>query len=160
MTTIREALTQGTQQLTQAGLQYPRLEAQVLLGHVLKVERATLYTYPNRQLTPEQGQQFNALLARRTQGEPVAYITGHKEFYSLDFLVDSRVLIPRPETEHLVEEALRIIRSMFEAGQRPIAADIGAGSGIIPITLAVQEPRLPYLYGCDISHEALEVAHL
>ena len=160
MTTIRETLTQATQQLTQAGLQHPRLEAQVLLGHVLEVERATLYTYPNRQLTTEQEQRFNALLARRAQGEPVAYLTGHKEFYSLDFLVDSRVLIPRPETEHLVDEALKVIQNRLQAGQQPIVADIGTGSGIIPITLAVQEPRLPYLYACDISSAALQVAHL
>ncbi len=158
--TIREALTQATQQLTQAGLQQPRLDAQVLLCHVLEVERATLYTYPNRQLTQEQEQRFIALVARRAQGEPVAYLTGHKEFYSLDFLVDSRVLIPRPETEHLVDEALKILKSMIEARQQPIVADIGTGSGIIPITVAVHEPRLPYLYGCDISPDALEVARL
>lgn len=160
MTTIREALTQATQQFTRAGLQHPRLDAQVLLCHVLKVERATLYTYPNRQLTPEQEQHFIVLIARRAQGEPVAHLTGHKEFYSLDFLVDSRVLIPRPETEHLVDEAIKIIQGMLQAGQQPIVADIGTGSGIIPITLAVQEPQLPYLYGCDISPDALEVAHL
>ena len=158
--TIREALTQATQHLTQAGLQQPRLDAQVLLCHVLEVERATLYTYPNRQLTQEQEQRFNALLTRRAQGEPVAYLTGHKEFYSLDFLVDSRVLIPRPETEHLVDEALKILKGMLEAGQQPAVADIGTGSGIIPITIAVHEPRLPYLYACDISPDALEVARL
>ena len=160
MTTIREALTQATQQFTLAGLQHPRLDAQVLLGHVLEVERAILYTYPNRQLTEEQEQRFIALVAQRAQGEPVAYITGHKEFYSLDFLVDNRVLVPRPETEHLVDAALKIIQGMLQAGQQPIVADIGTGSGIIPITLAVQEPQLPYLYGCDISPDALEVAHL
>ena len=160
MTTIREALTRGTKQLKQAGLQYPRLDVQVLLCHVLEVERPALYTYPNQQLTPEQEQLYFSLVARRERGEPIAYITGHKEFYSLDFLVDKRVLIPRPETEHLVEEALRVIRSKFEVGQQPIVADIGTGSGIIPITLAVQEPRLPYLYGCDISADALEVARL
>lgn len=158
--TIREALTRATKQLKRAGLQYPRLDAQVLLCHVLEVERATLYTYPDRQLTPEQEQMYFSLVARRGQGEPIAYITGHKEFYSLDFLVDSRVLIPRPETEHLVEEALRIIKSRFEVGQQPIVADIGTGSGIIPVTLAVQEPRLPYLYGCDISADALAVTRL
>ncbi|MEO8970725.1 MAG: peptide chain release factor N(5)-glutamine methyltransferase [Ktedonobacteraceae bacterium] len=160
MTTIREALTQATRQLKQTGLQYPRLDAQVLLGHVLEVERATLYTYPNRQLTPEQEQRFFALIARRAQGEPVAYITGHKEFYSLDFLVDKRVLIPRPETEHLVEAALKVIQGMLKAGQQPVVADIGTGSGIIPITIAVYEPRIHFLYGCDISHDALEVARL
>jgi release factor glutamine methyltransferase len=160
MTTIRDALSQATQQLTQAGLQQPRLDAQVLLCHVLEVELATLYTYPNQQLTPEQEQHFIALVARRAQDEPVAYLTGHKEFYSLDFLVDSRVLIPRPETEHLVDEALKILKRMIEAGQQPIVADIGTGSGIIPITIAVHEPRLPYLYSCDISPDALEVARL
>ena len=160
MTTIREALSQATQQFTLAGLQHPRLDAQVLLGHVLEVERATLYTYPNRQLTPEQEQRFIALVARRARGEPVAYLTGHREFYSLDFLVDNRVLVPRPETEHLVDEALKIIQGMLQVGQQPIVADIGTGSGIIPITLAVQEPRLPHLYGCDISPDALEVARL
>ncbi len=158
--TIREALTQGTKQLKRAGLPYPRLDVQVLLCHVLEVERPTLYTYPDRQLTPEQEQLFISLLAQRERGEPIAYITGHKEFYSLDFLVDNRVLIPRPETEQLVEEALRLIKSRLEVGQQPIVADIGTGSGIIPITLAVQEPRLPYLYGCDISSDALAVAHL
>ncbi len=160
MTTIREVLTQGTKQLKRAGLQYARLDVQVLLCHVLEVERPALYTYPNQQLTAEQEQLYFSLVARRGRGEPVAYITGHKEFYSLDFLVDSRVLIPRPETEHLVEAALRAIKSMFEVGQQPIVADIGTGSGIIPITLAVQERRLSYLYGCDISSDALEVAHL
>ncbi|HLJ32598.1 MAG TPA: peptide chain release factor N(5)-glutamine methyltransferase [Ktedonobacteraceae bacterium] len=160
MTTIREALSQATQQFTLAGLQHPRLDAQVLLDHVLEVERATLYTYPNRQLTPEQEQRFIALVARRARGEPVAYLTGHREFYSLDFLVDNRVLVPRPETEHLVDEALKIIQGMLQVGQQPIVADIGTGSGIIPITLAVQEPRLPHLYGCDISPDALEVARL
>lgn len=158
--TIREALTQATQQLTQAGLQHPRLDVQVLLCHVLEAERATLYTYPNQQLTQKQEQRFIALVARRAQGEPVAYLTGHKEFYSRDFLVDNRVLIPRPETEHLVDEALKILKRMFEAGQQPVVADIGTGSGIIPVTLAVQEPRLPYLYACDISPDALEVARL
>ncbi len=158
--TIQEALTQATHQLTLTDIQNPRLDAQVLLCHVLNVERATLYTYPDRQLTAKQEQHFIALVARRAQGEPIAYLTGHREFYSLDFLVDQRVLIPRPETEHLVDEALKVIKHRLAAGQHPIVADIGTGSGIIPITIAVQEPRLPYLYGCDISADALQVARL
>ncbi|HET7638521.1 MAG TPA: peptide chain release factor N(5)-glutamine methyltransferase [Ktedonobacteraceae bacterium] len=161
MTTIREALEQGTAALTLAGqTPKPRLDAQVLLSHVLDVERATLYTYPERLLTAQQEQRFSQLIERRKLGEPIAYLTGHKEFFGLDFLVDRRVLIPRPETELLVEAALRIIRERLASARVPVVADIGTGSGIIPITLAVQEPRLPYLYASDISSDALAVARL
>src|SRR5438067_1735819 len=160
MTTIKDALEQGMSALAQAGESGSRLDAQVLLGHVLNVDRATLYTYPERLLTGEQEEQFHLLLERRKRGEPVAYLVGHKEFFGLDFLVDKRVLIPRPETELLVEVALNSIRAMLDAGHTPLFADIGTGSGAIPITLAVQEPRLPYLYATDISAEALEVARI
>lgn len=162
MTTIRQALEQGTLTLTKAGQDQvkARLDAQVLLSHTLQVERSILYAHPKRTLTPEEEQQFFTLIERRSRGEPVAYLTGHKEFYGLDFLVDKRVLIPRPETELLVETALNVCRQMLEAGRTPITADIGTGSGIIPVTLAVLEPRLPYLYATDISSDALEVAYL
>ncbi len=164
MSTIKNALEQGAGAINRAPTQQEQtsamLDAQVLLAHVLHVERATLYTYPERMLTAEQEQQFRMLIKRREQGEPVAYLTGHKEFYGLDFLVDRRVLIPRPETELLVETALGLVRSMLNTGRVPIVADIGTGCGAIPITLAVQEPRLPYLYASDISAEALDVAHL
>ncbi|MFL5667423.1 MAG: N5-glutamine methyltransferase family protein, partial [Ktedonobacteraceae bacterium] len=156
MTTIRDALEQGTAALTLVGqTPKPRLDAQVLLRHVLDVERTTLYTYPERLLTAQQEQQFSELIERRKLGEPIAYLTGHKEFFGLDFLVDRRVLIPRPETELLVEAALSIIREQFAGARIPVVADIGTGSGIIPVTLAVQEPRLPYLYASDISSDAL-----
>jgi len=161
MTTIRDALEQGTAALTLVGqTPKPRLDAQVLLSHVLDVERSTLYTYPERLLTAQQEQQFSQLIERRKLGEPIAYLTGHKEFFGLDFLVDRRVLIPRPETELLVEAALSIIHERLAGARVPVVADIGTGSGIIPITLAVQEPRLPYLYGSDISGDALAVARL
>jgi release factor glutamine methyltransferase len=163
MTTIKDALEQGTSILAgaeQPGQSGPRLDAQVLLGYVLKVERAALYAHPERRLTAEQERQFRRLIERRKRGEPAAYLVGSKEFFGLDFLVDKRVLIPRPETELLVEAALSIMRSMLAAGHVPLVADIGTGSGIIPITLAVQELRLPYLYASDISSEALEVARL
>ncbi len=161
MTTIRDALEQGTAALTLVGqTPKPRLDAQVLLSHVLDVERSTLYTYPERLLTAQQEQQFSQLIERRKLGEPIAYLTGHKEFFGLDFLVDRRVLIPRPETELLVEAALSIIHERLAGARVPVVADIGTGSGIIPITLAVQEPRLPYLYASDISSDALAVADL
>lgn len=160
MTTIQEALRQGAQELADADLQGVRLEAQVLVAHVLGLERAQLYAYPERELTTEQELAYHALLKRRVHREPMAYILGHKEFYGLDFYVDQRVLIPRPETELLVESALAYIRSRLDGGSVPLVADIGTGSGAIPITIAVEEPRLPYLFACDISASALEVAHI
>jgi len=160
MTTIGEAIDQATQSLIQVNLDDARLDAQVLLSHVLHSERSFLYTYPEQVLTSEQNQLFRDLVERRSRGEPVAYLIGHKEFYGLDFLVDKRVLIPRPETELLVDLALDICRKMFDVGYTPVIADIGTGSGAIPVTLAALEPRLPYLYACDISADALEVAYL
>jgi release factor glutamine methyltransferase len=141
-------------------VQSAQLEAQVLLCHVLGIERAMLYAYPEREITSQQEEQYFALIARRKQHEPVAYLTGHKEFYGLDFFVDKRVLIPRPETELLVERSLEIIKRNIAGGRVPVVADIGTGSGAIPITIAVEEPRLPYLYAADISPDALEVARL
>jgi release factor glutamine methyltransferase len=160
MTTIRAALDWGTERLVQAGQRSARLDAQVLLSHILGVERSMLYAYPERAISTEQERGFHALIERRVQHEPVAYLIGHKEFYGLDFVVDRRVLIPRPETELLVEAALERIHHRLEGGQVPLVADIGTGSGAIPVTLAVEEARLPYLYACDISSEALEVARL
>src|SRR5437763_17027589 len=125
MNTIRQALEQGTLTLTQAGQANARLDAQVLLSHILQVERSALFSYPERALSIEQEQQFLSLIERRSRGEPVAYLTGHKEFFGLDFLVDQRVLIPRPETELLVEAALKTCRQMLAAKRTPIVADIG-----------------------------------
>ncbi len=158
MITLRDALLRGRQVLTQAGQDSVRLDTQVLLEYALVIDRATLYAYPERELTPEQEQKFLALIERRKKGEPIAYIIGYEEFYGRDFVVDKRVLIPRPETELLVENALRIVRERLANGQVPLVADIGTGSGAIPITLALEEPRLPYLYAVDISTDALIVA--
>ena len=158
--TVQQALERGVALLTEAGQDGARLDTQVLLGHVLGVERVRLYAYPETELTPEQERQFFVLIERRRRDEPVAYLVGHQEFYGLDFLVDRRVLIPRPETELLVETALSVCRERLDAGQTPVVADIGTGSGAIPITLAVEEPRLPYLYATDISMDALEVAKI
>jgi release factor glutamine methyltransferase len=173
MMTIGNALELGTHLLTKANQQandhesrqdsasrIARLDTQVLLSHVLNVDRSVLFAYPERQLSPQQEQQFLTLIERRKHDEPVAYLVGHQEFYGRDFVVDKRVLIPRPETELLVEVALRACRDMLDGARTPVVADIGTGSGAIPITLALEEPRLPYLYGTDISTDALEVAFL
>jgi release factor glutamine methyltransferase len=158
--TIKELLTQGTQILTAAGHENARRDAQVLLMHMLDIERSILYAYPEREVTPGQAILFLQLIERRKLDEPIAYLIGHREFYGHDFFVDKRVLIPRPETELLVEAALIAIRQKFSSGQTPIVADIGTGSGAIPVTLALEETRLPYLYACDISTGALQVAYL
>jgi release factor glutamine methyltransferase len=137
-----------------------RRDAQVLLAYILEVERSTFYAYPEREVAPEQAERFWQLIERRKAGEPIAYLIGHREFYGYDFLVDKRVLIPRPETELLVEAALSSMRQKLAAGQIPVVADIGTGSGAILITIALEETRLPYLYACDVSTDALQVAHL
>lgn len=166
MTTIRAALDVAVQQLTQARqeqrlpVENPRLDAQLLLSHVLGQERSYLFMFPEQELDSAQEAHWHALLTRRARGEPVAYLLGEKAFYGLDFLVDRRVLIPRPETELLVEVALDTCRQRLAQSQTPIVADIGTGSGAIPISIAVHEPRLPYLYASDISPDALEVARL
>lgn len=160
MTTILQALEQATISLTEADQFDARFDAQILLSHILHTERSFLYAYPEHELTSEQEEQYQALIERRSRGEPVAYLIGHKEFYGLDFLVDRRVLIPRPETELLVDSALNSCREMLDAGRTPVVVDIGTGSGAIPVTLAVLEPRLPYLYASDISDDALDVAYL
>lgn len=166
MTTIRTAIDQAARRLTKARpvsvfpADNPRLDAQLLLCAVLGKERSYLYLAADQELDAAQEARWQTLLARREQGEPVAYLIGHKEFYGLDFVVDRRVLIPRPETELLVEAALAVCRRYLERGDTPVVADIGTGSGAIPISLAVNEPRLPSLYACDISSEALAVARL
>ncbi len=160
MSSIKSALEYGTRRLAHREKTGALLDAQVLLAHVLQADRTILYTYPERPLTSEQEQQFHTLLERREGGEPIAYLIGHKEFYGLDFLVDKRVLIPRPETELVVETALRLIHGMLDIGRVPVVADIGTGSGAIPIALAVQEPHLHYLYATDVSSEALDVARM
>ena len=104
-------------------VQSAQLDAQVLLCHVLGIERAILYAYPEREITPLQEQEYFTLIARRKQHEPVAYLMEHKEFYGLDFFVDRRVLIPRPETELLVETALEFIKRSITSGHVPVVAD-------------------------------------
>jgi release factor glutamine methyltransferase len=157
MTTIREALTSARTQLSAAGTSTASLDAAVLLGHVLGLSRAALYTHPERELTAEELAQFEGMVARRAQGEPVAYLTGHKEFMGLDLLVDRRALIPRPETELLVEMALQEVRRRQNASELCVA-DIGTGSGAIALALAAQSPQLGLIYATDLSAEALALA--
>lgn len=129
------------------------LEAAVLLAHVLETSRAHLHTWPEQRLNAAQQYGFFALVARRAAGEPLAYLTGHREFWSLDLHVNRHTLIPRPETERLVELALAHLPQDRETR----AADLGTGSGAIALALAAERPACRII-ATDLSAEALAVA--
>ena len=148
-----EALAGAISQLRNQGIESPRLDAELLLAHVLGVNRAAVLTWPERRLTPKQLTHFRAMTARRASREPLAYVLGQREFFGLEFAVNPAVLIPRPETELMVEHTLRL------AGRfaKPLyIADVGAGSGAIAVTLAVRLPEAT-VYALDASTEALVV---
>ncbi len=132
----------------------PRLDAEVLLAHVLGKPRSHLYAWPEKALTLEQQALWNSLLKRRLLGEPIAHLTGEREFFSLSFRVNQHTLIPRPATETLVEAALELMP--VESGE---LLDLGAGSGAIAIALSISRPNWVVL-AIDQSAEALEVARV
>jgi release factor glutamine methyltransferase len=137
-----------------AHTQLTRLELQLWLAHVLGVSRARLLAHLDDPVTPEQESRFRAGLARLATGEPLPYLTGRTEFYGLEFAVTPATLIPRPETEHLVEEALARIE---QPGAGVTIADVGTGSGCIAVSLAVHRPAVE-VYAVDISPDSLVVA--
>jgi release factor glutamine methyltransferase len=131
----------------------PALEAEVLLREALQIDRIQLRLESSRPLSGEHEKNFWSLVERRLKGEPLAYILKRREFYGRDFYVDERVLIPRPESELLVEEGLKLLRSC----PKPVIADIGTGSGSLAICLAAELPQAR-VYASDVSGSALEVA--
>jgi release factor glutamine methyltransferase len=133
------------------------LDAAVLLAHVLGVSRTWLYAHPTRTLKPAEIERFEGLLRRRMADEPVAYLVGYKPFFGLDITVDDRVLIPRPETEMLVERVLAAVARFVRGGERPVVADVGTGSGAIAVAVAVNAPEAQ-VYATDVSDGALAVA--
>ncbi|MFC2037230.1 peptide chain release factor N(5)-glutamine methyltransferase [Chloroflexota bacterium] len=151
---IQGVLRGAVQALANEGVESPRLDAELLLAHVLGVNRAAVMAWPDRELTPKELTRYRGLVMRRAAREPLAYIVGHREFFDLDFVLNPHVLIPRPETELLVEHALQLGRRMAPAIQ---IADVGAGSGAIAVTLAVHLPQAT-VYALDDSAEALAVA--
>ena len=132
----------------------PGLEAQVLLAHSLSQPRSWVLSHPEFTLSQAQREQLTTLLAQRQQGEPLPYLIGHWEFYGLDFAVNPNVLIPRPETELLVEQALDWSRQQHRSLQ---VADVGTGSGCIAVSLVKNNPQLK-IVGVDISRPALQAA--
>ncbi|MDH7485809.1 MAG: peptide chain release factor N(5)-glutamine methyltransferase [Anaerolineae bacterium] len=158
-----------------AGCDSPQLDAELLLAHALGRERTWLLAHPEYPLTATEEERFAALLARRQAREPLAYILGHREFYGLDFIVDHRVLVPRPETEMLVEQALAWARRerpdskgegtrnalspdpYGQVSDLPLLADVGTGSGCVAVALAAHLPQA-VVYALDASADALAVA--
>ena len=155
MMDIRTLLHRTTRELAAGGSPSPRLDAEVLLMNFLKTDRVRLCIHPERMLTEEECAGFSLWVDRRRRGEPVAYITGEKEFWSLLFEVNRDVLIPRPETECLIEEVLKYYGP--EADHLRII-DIGTGSGAIGVALAVEIPAAS-IVATDVSRGALAVAH-
>jgi release factor glutamine methyltransferase len=139
--------------LAQRGCEFPRLDAQVLLAHVLGCKRIELYTRYEEPATEDERARFKDLIRKRLEGCPVAYLVGRKEFFSLEFEVGPAVLIPRPDTETLVNEWLALARPMPE----PDVIDIGTGSGAIAVA-AVRQHRGARVTATDVSADALAVA--
>ncbi len=153
MTTISQAVTAAADLLRASGVEDVRLSAEALLAHVLGAGRIYLIAHADEPLFVEQDIAYTALVARRSAGEPVAYLTGHRGWYDLDLRVTPDVLVPRPETEGLLERALAW------AGRRTVRAvvDVGTGSGALAIALARSLPRAR-VYATDVSPAALTVA--
>jgi release factor glutamine methyltransferase len=171
---LRQSLNAAVERLTSAQVPSPRMNAELLIMFTLGCDRAYLYAHPERELTSGEMLRYDEALARRASGVPAQYITGHQEFWGLDLIVSPEVLIPRPETEHLVEEVLELI-PRAAANQNPIQnhdqeqrtgvsaphglriIDVGTGSGAIALALAKELPTAQ-IHATDISSEALEVA--
>jgi release factor glutamine methyltransferase len=155
---LRAAFTAAVQQLTDAHVGSPRLSAEILLMFTLNCDRTYLYAHPERELTAEEQARYQEVVTRRASGIPSQYITGHQEFWGLDFLVTPAVLIPRPETEHLIEAVLPLAQAL----PHPRIVDVGTGSGCIAIALAHElsknGPAKAEIHATDISADALQIA--
>ncbi len=152
---LKDSLYHTRQVLAVNDIDNAPLEGELLLRQTLKFNRVQLYQKLEQRITPEQQDILQGLVERRIKGEPAAYINRYREFYGLDFYVNNDVLIPRPETEHLVDKTI----SMAQKHQKPLIADVGTGCGIIAVSLALSLPRAK-IYATDISAPALKVARL
>jgi release factor glutamine methyltransferase len=153
---VRTALREGIARLRGANVPSDALAAELLLMHALGRDRTWLYSYPETLLEPAAAEKYFALIARRAAGEPTQYLTGKQEFWDFEFEVNLAVLIPRPETEHVIEVALERLGARGIAAPLRIA-DVGTGSGCIAVALARELPRAE-IFATDISEAALEVA--
>ncbi len=152
--TIMEALQWANNKLRKVNVDSPMLDAEILLAYALSMSKAWLFAHFNDRLKTHQLENFRILIDRRAEREPVAYIIGSKAFYGRDFLVNPSVLIPRPETETMVEEALTLLKDTDH--EHALICDVGTGSGAIAVTIAC-ETKLPVI-AIDIDESALAVA--
>ena len=153
---LKQALQRAIEDLTSHDVGSPRLNAETLLMFTLGCDRAYLYAHPERKLTAEEDERYSQIVSERASGKPSQYIIGHQEFWGLDFLVSPAVLIPRPETEHLIEVALELAAARKSS---PRIVDVGTGSGCIALTLAHELPQAE-VHGTEISNEALDIARI
>lgn len=151
--TIKSALTEGAATLETGGVDGSRNQANLLLMHVLDRDRTFLLAHPEDNLSPKQFDQYRALVARRAEGYPLQYLTGRQQFFNLDFEVTSDVLIPRPETELIVELGIELLKDLAA----PFFADVGTGSGAIVVSLLQELPQARGI-AVDVSPSALELA--
>jgi release factor glutamine methyltransferase len=156
---IGDLLKVSSDYLKDKGIENPRLNAEVLLAHHLHVERVDLYLNFDQPLTETELSSYRSLIKRRVVHEPLQYITGTQEFWSLDFTVDPHVLIPRPETEIVVEQGIALTKVLKPKDQGLKILDLGTGCGVIAIALAKEIPDAR-VWATDISNEALGVARL
>ena len=173
---LKASLTSAITRLTKERVPSPRLNAELLLMFTLNCDRSYLYAHPGCELTPEEESRYSCALAERGRGVPAQYITGHQEFWGLDLIVTPEVLIPRPETEHVIETVIELQSSRprsgasgFRIGNHPAAVtcasshsplrmiDVGTGSGCISLALAKELPQAE-IHATDISAAALEIA--
>src|SRR5467141_2793694 len=162
---VRTALKQGLAQLREAHVPSFTLAAELLLLHVLGRDRTWLYAHPEEEIAARHAEKYFEFIARRAAGEPTQHLTGKQEFWGLEFEVTPEVLIPRPETEHVIEVALdrlavrelRAGRPQALSGEDLVIADVGTGSGCIAVALAKELPGAK-IYATDSSPRALEVA--
>ena len=150
---LKDSLKAAIERLAAANVGSPRLNAEMLLMFVIGCDRAYLHAHPERELTADESSRYGQALSQRSSGIPAQYITGHQEFWGMDFIVSPAVLIPRPETEHIIETVLPLARSLA----KPRIVDVGTGSGCIAIALA-KELGHAEIHATDISPAALEVA--
>jgi release factor glutamine methyltransferase len=150
---LKDALTSAVDRLTSAHVGSPRMNAEVLLMFTLLCDRAHLYAHPERELNEDEQARYDEALRQRSLGIPSQYITGHQEFWGMDFIVSPAVLIPRPETEHLIEAVLPLASAI----RQPRIIDVGTGSGCIAIALA-KDLTEAEIHATEISPAALEVA--
>jgi release factor glutamine methyltransferase len=156
--TLRDALASAISRLSATNVPSPRLNAELLLMFTLECDRAHLYAHPERKLSPDEHSRYDLALSERERGMPTQYITGHQEFWGMDFIVTPAVLIPRPETEHVIETVLERVGPQTPSRAESICiVDVGTGSGCIAVALAKGLPHAE-IHATDISPAALEIA--